>query len=54
MDTVIVIVVYCVVNTSNIKYYDTKIDDKEIYQETQIITGNDTIKTYDIVWKQKN
>ena len=30
------------------------IDGKAIYQETQIITGNDTIKTYDIVWKQKN
>ena len=24
---------------------------KAYYQETQIITGNDTIKTYDIVWK---
>lgn len=24
------------------------------YQEIWIITGNDTIKTYDIVWKQKN
>ena len=30
------------------------IDGKAIYQETQVITGNDTIKTYDIVWKQKN
>ena len=27
------------------------IDGKAIYQETQVITGNDTIKTYDIVWK---
>lgn len=27
------------------------IDGKAIYQETQIVTGNDTIKTYDIVWK---
>jgi hypothetical protein len=27
------------------------IDGKAYYQETQIITGNDTIKTYDIVWK---
>ena len=27
------------------------LDGKAIYQETQIITGNDTIKTYDIVWK---
>lgn len=24
---------------------------KAIYQETQVIIGNDTIKTYDIVWK---
>ena len=30
------------------------LDGKAIYQKTQIITGNDTIKTYDIVWKQKN
>lgn len=30
------------------------IDGKAIYQEIQIITGNDTIKTYDIVWKEKN
>lgn len=29
------------------------IDGKAIYQEIQVITGNDTIKTYDIVWKQK-
>lgn len=29
------------------------IDGKAIYQETQVITGNDTIKTYDIVWKQE-
>lgn len=28
------------------------LDGKAIYQETQIITGNDTIKTYDIIWKQ--
>lgn len=27
------------------------IDGKAYYQETQIITGNDTIKTYDIIWK---
>lgn len=27
------------------------IDGKAIYQETQIIIGNDTVKTYDIVWK---
>ncbi len=27
------------------------LDGKAIYQETQIITGNDTIKTYEIVWK---
>jgi hypothetical protein len=25
---------------------------KAEYQETQIITGNDTIKTYHIIWKQ--
>lgn len=30
------------------------IDGKAIYQETQVITNNDTIETYDIVWKQKN
>ena len=30
------------------------LDGKAIYQETQIITDNDTIKTYDIVWKQNN
>lgn len=30
------------------------LDGKAYYQETQIITGNDTIKTYDIVWKQEN
>lgn len=29
------------------------LDGKAIYQETQVITGNDTIKTYDIVWKQE-
>lgn len=28
------------------------INGKAVYQETQIITGNDTIKTYEIVWKQ--
>lgn len=32
---------------------DDVIDGKAIYQETQVITGNDTIKTYDIVWKQE-
>lgn len=30
------------------------IDGKAIYQKTQVITGNDTIKTYEIVWKQEN
>jgi hypothetical protein len=30
------------------------LDGKAYYQESQVITGNDTIKTYDIVWKQKN
>ena len=30
------------------------LDGKAIYQETQVITDNDTIKTYKIVWKQKN
>ena len=30
------------------------LDGKAYYQETQVITNNDTIKTYDIVWKQKN
>ena len=39
------------------KYTPTKqdvLDGKAIYQETQTITSNDTIKTYDIIWKQKN
>lgn len=27
------------------------LDGKAIYQETQIVIGNDTIKTYDIIWK---
>ena len=27
------------------------LDGKAIYRETQVITGNDTIKTYEIVWK---
>ena len=27
------------------------LDGKAYYQETKVITGNDTIKTYDIVWK---
>lgn len=27
---------------------------KAEYQETQIIKGNDTIKTYHIIWKQNN
>ena len=30
------------------------LDGKAIYQETIYITNNDTIKTYEIVWKQKN
>lgn len=30
------------------------LDGKAIYQETQIITGNDTVKTYNIILKQKN
>lgn len=30
------------------------LDGKAYYQETQVITDNDTIKTYEIVWKQKN
>ena len=29
-------------------------DGKAVYQETIHITNNDTIKTYKIVWKQKN
>ena len=28
------------------------IDGKAIYQETQVITGNDTIKTYEIKWRE--
>ena len=27
---------------------------KAVYQETIHVTNNDTIKTYEIVWKQKN
>ena len=30
------------------------IDGKAVYQESIHIRNNDTIKTYDIVWKQKN
>lgn len=30
------------------------LDRKAIYQETQVITDNDTIKIYEILWKQKN
>lgn len=30
------------------------LDGKAVYQETIHITNNDTIKTYKIVWKQKN
>ena len=26
---------------------------KALYQETQVITGSDTIKTYHIIWKQQ-
>ena len=38
----------------NTKLFEDVLDGKAIYQETQVITGNDTIKTYEIVWKQKN
>ena len=44
----------CVCCSSLFEYCPSKqdvIDGKAIYQETQVITGNDTIKTYDIVWK---
>ena len=41
-------------NISKISAKQDSIDDKTLNKETQIITGNDTIKTYDIVWKQKN
>ena len=40
-------------NISKISAKQDSIDDKTLNKETQIITGNDTIKTYDIVWKQK-
>lgn len=30
------------------------LDGKAVYQENVHIRNNDTIKTYDIVWKQKN
>ena len=30
------------------------LDGKAVYQEAQIITGSDTIKIYEIVWKQNN
>ena len=29
------------------------LDGKAYYQETQVITSNDTIKTYEIVWKNQ-
>ena len=41
-------------NISKISAKQDSINDKTLNKETQIITGNDTIKTYDIVWKQKN
>ena len=41
-------------NISKISAKQDSIDDKTLNKETQIITGNYTIKTYDIVWKQKN
>ena len=41
-------------NISKISAKQDSINDKTLNKETQIITGNDTIKTYEIVWKQKN
>lgn len=53
--SIFIIVGFIVVFISNfIEIGPTKQDvlnGKAIYQETQIITGNDTIKTYDIIWK---
>ena len=40
-------------NISKISAKQDSINDKTLNKETQIITGNDTIKTYDIVWKQE-
>ena len=52
---VVMIIGAIYLGNSNLSKNPTKqdvIDGKAIYQETQIITGNDTIKTYDIIWKQ--
>ena len=40
-------------NISKISAKHDSINDKTLNKETQIITGNDTIKTYEIVWKQE-
>ena len=40
-------------NISKISAKQDSINDKTLNKETQVITGNDTIKTYEIVWKQK-
>ena len=41
-------------NISKISAKQDSINDKTLNKETQIITGNDPIKTYDMIWKQKN
>ena len=41
-------------NISKISAKQDSVNNKTLNKETQVITGNDTIKTYDIVWKQKN
>ena len=40
-----------IIDSKNSPTKQDVLDGKAIYQEAQIITGNDTIKTYDIVWK---
>ena len=41
-----------IINDEGVPTKQDVLDGKAVYQETQVITGSDTIKTYDIVWKQ--
>lgn len=43
-----------VITSEDVPIKQDVLDGKAVYQETQIITGNDTIKTYEIVWKKEN
>ena len=38
----------------NKQLFEDVLDSKAVYQENIHIIDNDTIKTYEIVWKQKN